>query len=241
MDEKQKISGTKFLKDPSYDLYSPRTQSMVIGKLVLFDRGENVIYVSERNYENIFDFVFSCRINKNAGKPKFAMGTFNSIDEINRSARECYIIVSGEKLPSDIPKEEKLLIQRYIIYGLMQLNLYHQRNLSEEKIVNVNNEAKITSSGKHPFQKEDSWAMDMSNLFMGMLIDYYNISTNISKQDSQQSFIMNPDFRKVLYDYLNEIFIKFIQTNSGKSFYASSLNISKINSEVLTILNDYIK
>lgn len=243
MDENQKnIPGTNFLEEPTFDLYSPRTSTLVIGDVKIFDKDEKVVYVSnKKTYENIYDFVFTCRINKGAKTPLFAMGDFKTIEEINKVARECYILVSGDKLPEDINIEEKKLIQRYMMYGLAQLVLFEKRNLKEEKIINKNSEAILESTGKHPFGKEDSWALDVSNLFMGMLIDYYNISTNIHKENSQRSFIMNADYRKFLYTYLLEIFIKFIQTNTGKNYYTSNINMNLISREVVGILTEYTK
>lgn len=242
IDEDQKIQGTICPEDPSFNMYSPRTVSLVIDKIIYpANSKKDVTFVSNRNYENIYDFIYACRISKNIKNPKFAMGNFFNIDEIKKSAKSHYILVSGEKLPEELPKEEKLLIHRYMFYGLIHLNLFEERNLSQEKIVNTEKEALIVSSGQHYFQRNEGWALNTSNLFLGMLIDYYEISSNIYKQDSEISFGNDPNYRKFLYKYLLDVFVKFIQNNSKEKIYDTDTKISNINEKVKIILEEYIK
>jgi len=250
MDQKQKIDGAEFLTDPMFTLYSPRTLDSFIKNKpqdpdtpVPFEKNEKVYYITSLKEYDIYHFVYKCRVNKKSNA-RFCFGTFANTQEAMKKSREIYSIVSGKKLPSNINYEEKLLIHRYMMLGLVQLDLFEQRNLSETYIENSKYEACEVSSGKHPFREEDSWGINVSNIFLGMMIDYYNITMNVDKHNSQRCFKEEQEYRKKLYDMCKEIFMSFLIENpiDGKNekIYLNNLNTEKIIEGCVNILENYI-
>lgn len=243
MDDEHDVEGANFLRDPSFKIYSPRVVASLIkdpntGLEWIFDKNQKVFFITyndtlEDDFDDskpenpdkiidlirvkdfdVYDFYFKCRINKNS-IPRFCFGKFNNISEAEKNSREIYSLVSGKKLPRDIPYKMKLKIHRYMIYGLVQFDLFKDRNMGERMIKTSKNEAEYVSTGKHSFQRTDAWALDTSGLFLGMLIDYYNFSSGITKMNAHLAFVNNPDYRKAIYERMEEVFTKFVHENSN--------------------------
>lgn len=251
MDQVHKIDGAEFLSNPMFTLYSPRTLDSHIKNKpqdpddpIPFERGENVYYITSLPEKDIYHFVFKCRINKKSNS-KFCFGKFSSIHEAKKHSREIYSIVSGKKLPENIPYEEKLLIHRYMMLGLAQLELFEQRNLAETLIENTRFEAKEISTGKHFFREGDSWGINMSNIFLGMMIDYYNISMGVDKHTAQRCFKEEQEYRRKLYETCKEIFMNFVIENQIDVKMNQKLILQEISTEIIIknsiqILENYI-
>lgn len=239
-----RIEDAIYVQDPSFVLYSPRFKANIIGLnddgvALIIDRKQTVYYVTKEKNIDPYLFYFKCRVNKNC-KPYFCFGEYKTIAEIEKNSRQIYCLVSGEKLPTDISREEKLLIQRYMIYGLVHFHELTKRGLGDSVISNSKTKSEYISSNKHSFGKYDGCLIDVSSLFMGMLIDYYQISSGVTNENAQRSFIGDPEYRRIVYETFRKVFFSFMNKNSN-DHDRNNLSPEYIIQKSVEILENYIK
>lgn len=201
------------LRTPSFQLECPRVQH-TFDKKVLPDKA-NVYHVAPTGmYRDIYHFMMASRTTKL--KTTFYLfvdeGRIGSLthDIVRRDSVRPYNIVSGDKIPSNLSRTDKLLIKRYLTEGLHILYTLNKAKFNETEIRDV----KKFSLGKCEVPLEESWVMSISNLFTALVIDYYQISSDISGVDAQYSFMTDPEYRLCVYNYIEMVFRSLVNSNS---------------------------
>lgn len=192
------------------------------------ESGLEIHYKSNENIDDIYRFVFRCRV------PKDVISYFGNKKE------NPYCIVSGmaipcgtgEKFPTNLVQEHlqistttpaanrhdgnpsKILIFKYMMQGLHTFWIYQRARLLDFKIVSTSETTRKESTGEHHFKKSDAWSINMSNIFVGMMIDYYQIKSGIEKVNSQLAFISDPQYRYFIADMLKSIFLSFLRNTT---------------------------
>ena len=90
---------------------------------------------------------------------------------------------------------------------------YVKCGLDRTKVITNSGHSRIVSIGGHKFEKDEGWATNVSNVFIGILIDYYRIESGILGMDSQLSFVKDPEFRYLIYKYIRSVFLAFVKHN----------------------------
>jgi hypothetical protein len=203
----------KHIPDPSYELYSPRTTNLS-GIQISFKDKSKVYYISFEPREDIYQFIFSCRASKNT-ENYYYNGAAGTLAEIVGKSTQPYNILSGDTIPETLDVRSKRLIHRYMMEGLHTFWLFNERGLGKIKPIVEENRSRVISTGEHYFQRDDSWALNMSNIFTGMLIDYYRITSGIRGMDSQLSFMDDAEYRLKVFTYMRMVFLRFVRRNSN--------------------------
>ena len=235
MNGKKSVLEAKFLSNPSYVLHSHRCVSSFIPeqnyeRMLRFEKNERVFYITSDKIDNIYDFLFKCRVTKEI-IPRYCFGEFENSEQAEKASVEIYHLASGNKLPQNIDMKTKLLIHRYLFYGLVYLRLFSQRNLGDR---DTEDEEK-----NHFFNKNDAWALDMNGLFIGLIIDYYDIDPGISMMNSQNAFMTNSKYRESVFENIKETYMKFVRENTEK--FKGDMELNEIIAESIKILTNYIK
>lgn len=237
LDETKNIEGTKLLRNPTFTLHSQRFIANFIPdeeciRMLRFEPKERVFYVTNEKIDDIYEFVFRCRVTKDI-IPRYCFGDFKNRDEMEKASVEIYHLASGDKLPQNVDMNMKLLIQRYLFYGLIHLNFFHERNLGKRN--------KQNAKDNHYFLKEDAWALDLGGLFIGMIVDYFDIDPGVDMMDAQRAFMLNPKYREEIFEKIKELFIKFNRENTEPEKHKEETDLHKIIERSKEILVEYIK
>jgi hypothetical protein len=236
--EGSNIPGAILIEEYSYEIASPRTKNLSDNP-VTFEAGSTVYFNTTLNFENIYHFVFACRVPANINA-YFSIGNYLTKEKLISSSFQPYCLTSGGKLPRGMPQSDKEIIFKYLIRGLHVLDLLDRRNLNDTKCVVGMNGILLVSTGNHSFQRTDSWAINMSNLFTGMVIDHYKISPEIKGLNSQRAFVEDPQYRKIVYDMIKEIFVNFIHTNNENISVNRVMPVDEIVKNCLEILVNFL-
>jgi hypothetical protein len=206
--------GVIYVESPSYQLYSPRTTNLTIAPIVFRDRTKVYYYTHPDTYNDIYEFLLACRASKNTDN-YYLMKMVGSIKELKEKASQPYNIVSGERLPTTMNNVEKQMVHRYMMMGLHLYWTYLKCGLSKTKIVTISttNQSRIVSAGGHRFQEDEGFAVNVSLLFPGLLIDYYRLESGTMGVNAQLAFTKDPEFRYLVYRYMREVFLAFTKHN----------------------------
>jgi hypothetical protein len=198
--------------------------------------------VIQNTYSDIYQFMYSCRASKRTNN-FYYLGTidnhktFEEIKEI-LSQKKTYNIVSGEQLPTNITNEEKKIIAKYLMEGLHTFWLFTNASMNDTKNITVNGQRKVVSNKVHIFKKGDDWALNMSNIFVGILIDYYQITSGIEGVNAQLSFADDSEYRLLVYQYMKLVFLSFCRMNGAN--IASDEDPNLIIHLSLRIIKEYL-
>ena len=161
----------------------------------------------------------SCRCNS-SNKNSFLLKT---TDEIERTPfldllkqNECYIPVSGDKLPSTANIFSKGSIRPYIMQACHILSLWKERGLLESKksVMNINGvmmEVEMSKGGHKFLTSSDGWIMNVSTPIIAMLIDYYQIEGELPY--AQLNFSNDAEYRFRVAKYLFLTLKAFVTNN----------------------------
>ena len=219
--------GIRYIERPSSILYSPRISNSnedQINTSTMSNTKETKVYFCTRgtkeDYPDIYAFVFACRASK-LTENYYLIGIPSSVEDLQQRATKLgglllYNIVSGDKLPQLARTSESIrrLIHHYMLMGLHYLNVYYTCGLGDTQIIQEQNQSRIISAGGHVFESNQGWVLNVSNIFIGSLIDYYRIESGIIGMNAQLSFVKEPEYRYLVYKYLRSVFIAFIKNNS---------------------------
>jgi hypothetical protein len=173
--------------------------------------GSKVYYSSEESFDNdIYKFMLACRASKNT-ENFYYLGSYK---DDKKKWPQVYNIVSGDAIPPNLNARDKNLIFKYMMQGLHAYWIFWKRGLFGSTVLLKRDHSRVISSGKHYFQKDDSWVVNMSNIFIGLMIDYYQIKSGIIGVDSQIAFVSDSEYRFLVAKTLKSIFISFIQKQS---------------------------
>jgi hypothetical protein len=179
-----------------------------------------VFYATDRTYSDIYEFIFTCRVTK-LTENYFFQGVPESIAELETKSRMLggnglYNIVSGDKIPPSILPNDRHLIVQYLSIKLHYFYEYMRSGLGKTKILqsSQSTQPRIVSAGGHMFEEGQGWVVNVSNIPIGMLIDYYRIESGINGMDGQISFTNDPEYRYTVYKRLKEVLITFIRHNA---------------------------
>jgi hypothetical protein len=240
MDDGNQIENVENFTDITFDLYSPRYLSTHIRERpISFETNDTVYYVSSEEYEDIYDFIYRCRFSKR-NKQRVAFGKFKNFEEIEKASRNVYILVSGDKLPSDVSLDEKKNIVKWMTQGVFLLKVFESMCLDKSTIVTTDRKASIVSSGEHNIGPNDSCFMDLNLLFTAMTIDYYEIDSGIKSKNAQIAFNSDSNYRKAVIDKMREVFCSFINSNGG-SIISQEISFDNIIRKTLEILDKYLE
>ena len=206
--------------DSPFVLFSPRTPNLLPppcddglqdeteARIIVRDRW-NVYYHGEtRLFErDIYRMIYASRSSKKTTN-WFYMGSSQDKTIIKKEAIQPYNLVLGEKLPDKVDP----LILKYLFQGLHIFWLFTQRGLGGQVIA----KERVISTGKHSFQQGDDPMLNVSSLFLRILIDHYQISTGITDNDAQNSFMEDPEYRFIIFRYLRDVFLNFVKKNSNE-------------------------
>ena len=227
--------GIEHIEHPSTMFYSPRIPNPYDDQIKVGDSDNSerikVYYATETNsYKNIYEFIFACRASKLTdnyylmgsvptsvanlkaraillGNPQQAPPTTHVI------APSIYNIVSGDKLDVSLSEGGRLLVHRYMMMGLHYFAMYSKCGLGRTRVLLEQTQSRIVSAGGHLFDETQGWLLNVSNIFIGMLIDYYRIESGIVGMNAQLSFAKEPEFRFLVYKYLKAVFVAFLKHN----------------------------
>lgn len=230
-----------YLDLPGYQLYSPRTSNLSLqaklSKVKFQDRSKVFYYTFPNSYPDLYAFIFTCRASKltenyylmrgvgSVEELRFICTTETSglaIGEAPRLIAKPYNLVSGDRLHSSLFPEEKHLIHRYMMEGLHFFWTYLQAGLNRSKIIlnPMTNQSRVISSSDHRFDKDEGFAISVSSVFIGTLIDYYRIESGTVGVNAQLAFVKDPEFRFLVYRYMREVFLAFLKHNLVASIEA---------------------
>lgn len=198
------------------DLYSPRVAA-AFSHDTLEDE-ISVLYVcAPKVFENEFEFMLACKAKRrNTNYYMFESTSIKPIEilsSFDRDRHTIYNMVSGAKIPDDMPAETFKKLFRYMAEGVYVFLLMHKRGVGDFDSGAEEGRAYTKSRKPHSFQKGDDVAMNVSNVFMGMLIDYYRISSGSQGVDSQVSFMRNEQYRIAVYVHMRDVFNAFLRNN----------------------------
>jgi hypothetical protein len=253
------VEGATPIREYAFSLYSPITLNLSSEPIRFKDRHE-VFYIHiphDRSLKTITDpreiaelidindnpfnddiqrFMCSCRASKRTTN-YYYMERSQNLEEIEAYARAHppYNIVSGDKLPDNPTERDRRNIAQYLQQGLHLLWLFDKRGLGNAEYDQVR--TRLISRGSHNFQREDFWALNMSNIFIATLINYYEITSGIAGKSAQVSFIEDSNYRLLVFEYIKKIFINFCEANRRA---LSDLSVHNIIRNVKEILEEWI-
>jgi hypothetical protein len=176
-------------------------------------------YSTDQKYADIYEFIFACRVSM-LTESFFFLGVPTSIENFEEHAvklggPELYNIVSGAKVPIAAPLATRRTIARYLSIELHYFSEYVIAGLGNTKVIQGDNggQPRIVSAGGHMFSKEKGWVLNVCNVPIGMLIDYYRIESGIAGMNGQLSFTNNPEYRFAIYENLRNVFVALIRHN----------------------------
>lgn len=222
------------------DLYSPRVAAA-------FDHDTledeiSVLYVcAPRVFNNEIEFMLACKAKRrNTNYYMFETTSTKPIEVLmsfDRSKHTLYNIVSGNKIPDGMIQDKFEAYFRYMVEGVYVFMLMHKRGVGDFESGAEEGRAYTKSKKPHSFQKGDDVAMNVSNVFMGMLIDYYRISSGSQGVDSQVSFMRNEQYRIAVYVHMRDVFNAFVRNNDPAMKNETSIFDGKeLASMVMSIL-----
>lgn len=199
------------------DLYSPRVAA-AFDHDMLKDQ-TSVLYVcAPRIFENEIEFMLSCKAKRtNSNFYMFDSTCTTPIEakkNFDRSRHTLYNIVSGDNIPDNMSQDTFKMVFRYMSEGVYVFLLMSKRGVGDFDSGAEEGRAYTKSKLPHSFQKGDDVAMNVSNVFMGMLIDYYRISSGSQGVDSQVSFMRNEQYRITVYVHMRDVFNAFLRNNN---------------------------
>lgn len=212
--------GIKHIERPSRTLYSPRISGSD-GQMEI-DTGSTqqptrVYYASTAQFNDIYEFVFTCRASKRT-ENYYLLGIPDSIADFEERAMHLggpmlYNLVSGDKLPPPVPNDP---VRRYLAILLHYFDVYHKAGLGNSKVIQFDDtsQPRIVSAGGHTFKEEWGWALSISTVPVGILIDWYRIESGVIGMNSQLSFVKDPEFRFLVYNYIKTLFVALIRHSS---------------------------
>lgn len=198
------------------DIYSPRAAAAFAHDTI--EDQLHVLYVCAPDvFENEFEFMLACKAKRtNTNYYMFKSNHTTPIQakmSFDRSKHTIYNIVSGDKIPDNMPQETFKLVFRYMSEGVYVFLLMYKRGVGDFTSGAEEGRDYTKSKKPHSFQKGDDVAMNVSNVFMGMLIDYYRISSGSQGVDSQVSFMRNEQYRIAIYVHMRDVFNAFLRNN----------------------------
>lgn len=239
MDEQVRIKGIEMHRDLTFNIASPRFLSYHIIKGGIYhETGTTVYYAFYEPRDDIYLDIYRCRFTRRNKQKLIYMKTEMTMDEVKEKSRDVYILVSGEKLPTDISRNEKNCIKRWMVHGLNALDVYNEKKFGDSIIISNDTSAYSVSTGNHVIGKNDSCFLDVNLLFIAMLIDYYEIHSGIQDKNAQIAFIHDSNYRRAIFERMKEVFCSFIKTNGG-SISSQEITIELIIRKSLEILERY--
>lgn len=223
------------------DLYSPRIAASFMEDNVR-DQIKVLYACSPGVFINEIEFMLACKAkssNKNyyifevPRKPSNAKDLIKILDK-NRHTE--YNIVSGAKIPENMKSEKKMNIYRYMMEGIHTFMVMHNRGVGEYITGAEGGRVFMKSLVPHSFQTDDSPIMNVSNVFTGMLIDYYRISSGVQGVDSQVSFMRNEQYRITVYNHMRDVFNAFVRNNTDDKESTDLLDGKELCKAVADIL-----
>lgn len=237
--------GIEHIERPSTMLYSPRIPNPYNDQIKVGDSDNSarikVYYAtSPTSYKDIYEFIFACRVSKLADNYFYVGPMPTSVAELktnalllgfpdlsrsessvrggkNVSQPGIYNLVSGDKLvfPLEGGDVNRDLVHRYMMMGLHYFQMYNRAGLGNTRLIQEQSQSRIVSAGEHLFKETQGWLLNVSNIFIGMLIDYYRIESSIVGMNAQLSFAKEPEFRYFVYKYLKAVFVAFVKHNEA--------------------------
>jgi hypothetical protein len=222
--------GITRIERPSTTFYSPRvfcvdkSKQRDVSSLSTGGRTPTkVFYATDRTFSDIYEFIFTCRASK-LTENYFFIGTPGSIEYLEDNAimlgsDKLYNIVSGDKIPTTISPRGLSIITQYLCIELHYFHEYVRSGLNKTKILQSNHtsQPRIISAGGHLFTEDQGWVVNVSNIPIGTLIDYYRIESGINGVDGQLAFTRDPEYRYTVYKRLKEVLVTFIRHNTTDS------------------------
>jgi len=221
--------GIEHIERPSTMLYSPRIPDPYNDQIRVGESDNSarmkVYYatlgVPDGEYKDIYEFIFACRASKLTDNYYYMGPMPRSIADLKLHAvplggrNGIYNLVSGDKM-SFSPEEtaEQVLVHRYMMMGLHYFVMYGKCGLGRTRVLQEQTQSRIISAGGHTFDRAEGWLLNVSGLFVGMLIDYYRIESGIVGMNAQLSFVKEAEYRYLVYKYLKAVFVGFVKHNS---------------------------
>lgn len=214
-----KQSDQQIFESKSYlDIYSPRIASCFTSD-TLRDEIKVLYACSPGEFANEFEFMLACkakRSNRNfyifevSKKPNTTKELMQIFDP---SKHNLYNIVSGDKIPNDIGARRFKILLRYMAEGVFVFRVMNMRGVGD--YITGTEEGRIYTKSKkpHSFQRGDDCVLNTSNVFMGMLIDYYRIHAGVQGVDAQISFMRSEQYRIAVYIHMRDVFNAFVRNN----------------------------
>jgi hypothetical protein len=201
------------------DVYSPRVAT-AFDDDTLRDEIKVLYACSPDAFANVFEFMLACKAKRRntnyymfevAKKPKKVSELIRTFDK-NRHTE--YNLVSGEKVPENMSIEKFSKLIRYMAEGVHIFMIMHKRGVGEFETGSEKGRGYKKSLKPHSFQQGDDHALNVSNVFMGTLIDYYRISSSVQSIDAQLSFMRNEQYRIAIYIHMRDVFNAFVRNNT---------------------------
>jgi hypothetical protein len=193
-----------------------------------------VYFCTSKPYEDIYEFVFECRASK-LTENYYYLGVPKNQEELESKARklgdpDLYNIVSGDKLPDRYDR----FIARYLKLLLHYFVMYVKANLGKTMVIldDQTGQPRVVSADNHVFMSNEGWVVNVSNIPIGMLIDYYRIESDITGMNAQLLFIKSSEYRYLVYKYLKAMFVALVRHNPRE---ADDIEISEQSKDTLLI------
>jgi hypothetical protein len=233
------------VETPETDLYSPRTVNLSDNQTA-FHPGLQLYFSigmegdeAAASYPDIYHFVLACRATKST-KNYYLPRPAESARDIEENSIVPYNLVSGDRLPADPPGTTKSVVHKYMLMGLHILWVLDRAGLGRKEIEDVNGRPHVVSSGGHVFSLGDGAVANTSVMFLGLLVDYYGITSGIFGMDAQLSFTRDPEYRFLVYKYLRNVFVSFATKNREHSNVSETTGTMEILRICVGILSEYL-
>lgn len=200
------------------DVYSPRIAA-VFSDDTLKDEIKVLYACSQGVFENEYEFMLACKAKRrNTNYYRFGVETKPQMVSdlkltFDRNKHVEYNIASGDKIP-EMPREKFRRLYRYLVEGVFVFLLMFKRGVGDFETGAEEGHSYTKSKKPHSFQKGDDCVLNVSNVFMGTLIDYYRISSGVQGVDAQVSFMRNEQYRIAVYIHMRDVFNAFVRNNT---------------------------
>jgi hypothetical protein len=243
--------GIEHVERPSTMLYSPRIPNPYNDQIRVGDNDNSArskVYYATlgAQYRDIYEFVFACRASKLTDNYYLVGPMPTSVADLKARAvllgsPELYNIVSGEKMVfrGADADSAKALVHRYMMMGLHYFAMYGRCGFGRSRVLQEQCQSRIVSAGGHSFDDTQGWLLNVSNIPIGMLIDYYRIESGIVGMNAQLSFVKEPEFRYLVYKYLKAVFVAFVKHN-GSDEVNEQTNDEEVVSRAARLLNSLL-
>lgn len=198
-----------------FDIYSPRVSASVEDK-DLDDNHTYLYWCAPNTFDDVYRFMLACKAKRSNINYYIFNGDPDEIKRIDPTEHEEYNIVSGNKIPDNIRSDKRDLIIKYMLEGVHLFMVMVNRGVGDfTERANGAGSYSYQSHKPHSYQRGDDWALNTSNVFMGMIIDYYRIESGVPGLDAQISFMRNEQYRIAVFIHVRDVFRAFVANNVG--------------------------